>query len=756
MKTLRLILFLLLGFQLGISAQKLPIERVFLTSDRLDYNDGDSILLEGKVMTGDTLATTYSRYIYVELFNAKDSLINRQKLICETNGDFTSKMQVDYGLEKGYYYLRAYTKLMQNFPNNTYPIVPIRIGLTSKQEQVASKEDLSCKFFPEGGHLGMGEAQNVAIHLHNQNYRPVSESYVIINMDGDTIQQQKTTPGGWQTVSFTPSKGMNYYLKTQYNGQNYTFILPEKHQSPLIQTILNKNRLYYKILQPDNSIENGKIYLYSSYVGLLELPFNKEKMGIVDLRDMNNGTITLLLANNDGKIISHVTRWHGSESLEGNVPQWKTSYSSSELLELPDRLLPNDSASSFFIRILPEEQTLSIPQAETALLLENDFTSNIPVPVRYATPNEKERETDWRGWLLSARMIRFDVASLVRNGFNYRHQPETALTISGEITGNPGEYPLENGSVTIMNQYNGYTYETELDKNGKFTITVDDYQDKCTFFVQGRDKKHNNGEYNYTFENDTLPEISNHKKVRLDEELTNEFGTSHGQYSIDGNNLMPEIIVKGRVRQETHESTERFYGIRFIGKEALQKKNYQDFEQMLTYFHGFIITTRQDNPDAGGENAKRGREPGGSHAFSDQNPWAPLAIYSRRSSVLKPKPLPVIVDGERWTAEEANSLLDMKNVEYIELLTPNKAQLILPGAIDGAIVIRTKKWEKETVNSKGIIYTPPLGIANIDLEYHDNKTYKVPNMPGKYQLLIDIVKTDKTVLSYRIPIEVKD
>lgn len=751
-----LILILLMGFQLGISAQILPIEKVFIASDRLDYNDGDSILLEGKLMTGDTLKTTYSRYVYVELFNAKDSLINRQKLICETNGDFTSKMQVDYGLQKGYYYLRAYTKLMQNFPDETYPVVPIRIGLTSQQQQAVSKEDLFCKFFPEGGHLGMGEAQNVAIHLHNQNYRPVSEPYVIVNIDGDTIQQQKTTPGGWQIVSFTPVKGMNYYLKTRHNGQDYTFILPEKHQSPLIQTILNRSRLYYKVLQPDSSIENGKIYLYCSYVGLLELPFNKEKMGMVDLSGMDNGTITLLLANNNGKIISHVTQWHGTESLEGNTPQWKTSYAPGESLELPDILLPNDSASSFFVRILPEEQTLSIPQAETALLLENDFTSNIPVPVRYATPNKIERETDWRGWLLSARLTRFDVASLVKNGFNYKHQPEKALTLSGEITGNPGEYPLENGSVTIMNQDNGYTYRTELDENGKFTITIDDYRDKCTFFVQGRDRKNKDGEYNYTFGNDTLPEINNHRKVRLDEELSTEFGTSHGQYSIDGNNLMPEVIVKGRVRQEMHESTERFYGIRFIGKEALQKRNYQNFEQMLTYFHGFIFTMRDDNPDAGGENARRGRQAGGAHAFDDQEPWAPLVIYSRRSSVLKPKPLPVLVDGSRWTAEEANNLLEMRNVEYIELLTPNKAQLVVPGAIDGAIVIRTKKWEKEIVNSKGIFYTPPLGIANMDFEHQDNRTFKVPDLPGKYQLLVDIVKADKTVLSYRIPIEVED
>ena len=60
MKAIKLMWGLIL-FSIGVSAQVLPIEKVFLTSDRLDYNEGDSILLEGKVMTGDTLTSPYSR-----------------------------------------------------------------------------------------------------------------------------------------------------------------------------------------------------------------------------------------------------------------------------------------------------------------------------------------------------------------------------------------------------------------------------------------------------------------------------------------------------------------------------------------------------------------------------------------------------------------------------------------------------------------------------------------------------------------------
>ena len=756
MKTLQLMWGLIL-FSLSVSAQVLPIEKVFLISDRLDYNEGDSILLEGKVMTGDTLATPYGRYLYVELFDDKDSLISRQKLVNETNGDFISKMQVDYGLKKGIYYLRAYTKLMQNFSNDTYPIVPVRIGLKDEPLIREESNDLYCKFFPEGGHLGLEETQNVTVYLYDQNREPVSESYVIVNQQGDTIQQQQTTPGGWQTFSITPRVGMSYYLKARYNEENFSFLLPQGEQKPLIQAFTNKGHLFYKILSQDSSIDNGKVYLYNSNVGLLELPFTNGKTGMVNLEGIRDGIVTLFLADNDGNIISQNAQWYRTKSVKGTTLQWKTSYNANENLVLPDELLKDDSESSLWVRILPENQTLHVPQAETELLLDNEFTSSVPVPVRYVSFNTKDRETDWRGWLYSAQLKRFDVAGLIKNGFNYKHKPEAGMTLTGEIQYKSGNYPLKNGTVVAMNTFNGGTYVAELDEKGHFVLPVDDFHEKSTFFVQGRDKKGVEDEYNYTFNSDTFPGISNHKRVLIDQELMAEFGTTIGTFDFEGNNLMPEVIVKGRIQQEKHESTEKFYGIRYIGKEALEQKNYQSFEHMLSYFHNFLIIMRKDNPDPEPE-SQNNRQPGGANKFKDKVEGSgDLLVFPRRNTLLTgKKPLPIFVDGERWTAEEANQLLNMRDVDYVELLTPQKALAVVAGAIDGALIVRTKRWEKEIVNSKGVHYTPPFGIANLDIERDYEKAYKVPCEPGKYRLFIDVIDKEKSIQSYMTLIEVRE
>ena len=121
--------------------------------------------------------------------------------------------------------------------------------------------------------------------------------------------------------------------------------------------------------------------------------------------------------------------------------------------------------------------------------------------------------------------------------------------------------------------------------------------------------------------------------------------------------------------------------------EALEKKHYKDFEAMMSYFHSFVIVTRKDAGDEFGTPSI------GINLRPDEEPREPpLVIYSRRFSVLEPKSMKVIIDGSLYEADEANKMLDMNMVEYVELLTPIKALKYIPGAIDGAIFIKTKGY----------------------------------------------------------------
>ena len=43
--------------------------------------------------------------------------------------------------------------------------------------------------------------------------------------------------------------------------------------------------------------------------------------------------------------------------------------------------------------------------------------------------------------------------------------------------------------------------------------------------------------------------------------------------SFESNNLLPELIVKGTIYKDEPVRREEYYGIRFIGGEALEKKH---------------------------------------------------------------------------------------------------------------------------------------------------------------------------------------
>ena len=98
------ILFSIIGV-LNSFSQVLPSEKLFFMSDKVRYEQGDTAWIEGRVMRSDndTTLIPYSRYVYVELADERDTVLVRQKLVCDSVGNFITRMPIDYWLP-GYYY----------------------------------------------------------------------------------------------------------------------------------------------------------------------------------------------------------------------------------------------------------------------------------------------------------------------------------------------------------------------------------------------------------------------------------------------------------------------------------------------------------------------------------------------------------------------------------------------------------------------------------------------------------------------------
>lgn len=123
-------LFIISAFCLSSAfATDFTTERVVLNWVKKDIVPGDSLLIQGHVSSTDSTKQAYSRYVYVEVVNPEDSILTHQMCRLDSAGDFTLNLKTAAWWEQDMYYVRAYTRLMQNFSPACFGIRPLPIGI---------------------------------------------------------------------------------------------------------------------------------------------------------------------------------------------------------------------------------------------------------------------------------------------------------------------------------------------------------------------------------------------------------------------------------------------------------------------------------------------------------------------------------------------------------------------------------------------------------------------------------------------------
>jgi hypothetical protein len=94
--------------------QGLPVEKIFLHTDRLNYIQGDTLWFKGYLWYGyDQIPDTVSGVMHVDLINSEGKILRKRKLLVQ-NGTSNGEFCLDTTIMPGRYALRASTKLMHN------------------------------------------------------------------------------------------------------------------------------------------------------------------------------------------------------------------------------------------------------------------------------------------------------------------------------------------------------------------------------------------------------------------------------------------------------------------------------------------------------------------------------------------------------------------------------------------------------------------------------------------------------------------
>ncbi len=724
------IFVLMFVLSLVASAQTLPTEKVFFASNRMSYQLGDTIQIDGWLTRCDNkVGEPYSRYLYMELTNNKDSVLSRQKLVVDDRGSFHTAMPLDFTAPCGIYFLRAYSKMMCNFGDITIPTYPIEIS----ENGFATNKPYGgggCKIFPESGKLTAGGTQNVSIFLTDDNGKPLQSPFSITDSNGTTLLSSATTSAGWQAFVIVPGQGEHYYVNVGEGNDHKIYALPEiDNASPALRVSQGRGKFEFRI---DGQTPKGaKLFTYHRALGLMMIPLRQN--GVVDVSSVSDGIISVMLTDSRNNVLSEAHLWKSN-----NVkPQRdvKTSYLTGENV-IADSIIGEKTVSSA-IRFIPYDESVEsligryVPTAEAADF-ESDFVSELPFPREMAGESTVDRIADINGWLLSASFQRLDIAKAMSEGWKMKYQPEVTNAIKGMVWGKGKNWKLKEGNIVAYQRSNAETFSAEIQKDGTFFLPIGDYPKGDNFFVSAHDKKNKSNQYEYEFYGDTIPTVRNYRKELFNNTVSvTSTGGGKKQFNWHGVNDLAGVVITAHVNKDYDQEEKEFYGNKFITEKVMDKRNYQSFQDMVYHFSTYMKLVSQKRKD-GEDEAESG----------DVGEGGPLTwhLYPTRVSTLKGKSeVKIYVDGVLTDATNAVNL-NMQDIATVEYLSPAQSIARHPFCINGCLELTTKGFKLEPIESKGVMYTPSLGIANYGGSMP--KAIAAPSEKGDYLMIVDYLSAD--------------
>ncbi len=523
-----LFILLVLGSRAIVLADEIVTERVRITWQDQKFQAGDTLSFEGLITRTDNVEAALSRYVYVELIGQNDSVMGRRKYRCDDSGRIKGRFPIEKHWGNGVYYVRSYTRLMQNFSPSTFFVHPLPVGCDLLQGEAVPTRVYS-HFYPEGGVLVEGSPQSMVVYLTDANSHPVSVPFQLIS-GKDTLSTSVTSSAGMALITVSPSSDQNYQLHTQCGGKQYVFHLPKPQQGVSLQASVNRNRINYS-LTGESDAAGYSLLCYSDQIGIRQIALNGHRNGSIDWTGLvMKGVLSFLLLNQENKPVAY-------------------------------RSLLLDAQES--------ENPLSC----------DDMLSDVPL-LGHLDRN------DLKMWMMTARFQRFDISRVASEGFSYTNPYEDVLTISGQLT-NRFDRPYSHATVFAYNRNSYQTTVAVTDENGRYTIAIDDFPEGQEFFISAQvgKKKQESGFFHYNIQDDAFPAVFIPYRVLRDygyADSQTDVAQKQSGFNFDKLNNLPEVTVKARYKevQNPDFDSKKFYGARYIPIYE-NEDMYMDFKSVI-------------------------------------------------------------------------------------------------------------------------------------------------------------------------------
>lgn len=255
-------------------------EKVYLHFDNTGYFMGETIWFKGYVVNPmSNRPNILSRVLYVELLTPEGRVLQSHKLKIE-NGQCSGQLSLKDLLHPGFYEVRAYTAVMLNWPDapifsRVFPIfhAPQTEGTdmykdpfmtpipqSERQPEMRAKqpkaEKINVQFFPEGGNLVQGVANQVAFKVTDKRGNSANINGTIYNSRREKVATTQTIHQGMGRFTLTPAEGESYLMEiTDEKGKVHPFNLPIAEAKGYAMTVNNMHPQQLEI----NLAHNGRM-----------------------------------------------------------------------------------------------------------------------------------------------------------------------------------------------------------------------------------------------------------------------------------------------------------------------------------------------------------------------------------------------------------------------------------------------------------------------------------------------------------------
>ena len=513
-------------------SQICPQEKVYLHFDNTAYFQGDVIWFSAYVVNATSHTPAASKVLYVELLSPNGVVLKQLKLKIEDGRAHGSLPLVDIptdqarvlrgvtALPSGFYEVRAYTRTMLNFDHagvfsRVFPVyeAPKKEGdynnpgmkrwdnpYDQQRPETEKSKVLSLSFYPEGGHLVMGQPCRIAFKAIDDKGQGVAISGQLTLNGTEQPIAIETLHDGMGQFTFTPTK-KRHQATIVYKEKEYTFRLPEAEDEAYTLRVDNLREQQIRGLLtgytgcPDELlgmmlINRGK----ACYFDTLSIKKGNASWSIPK-EELPTGVHQLTIFNAAGKVLAQRQLFINNGIKKGVIEITASAQQHEPFAKVemavrttsPDGT-PLPTTLSMAVRDNKDLGTAYTDNIYTNMLLSSELKGYIHRPEYYFEANDIDHIRALDLLMMTQGWTRYNWTQMARvEPFYIKHYTEDGLVIDGYLLGRMKDNPVE-GVTVRMRLYSpdrSQTQETSVvtDKDGSFGFAVEEFTGTWDMFL---------------------------------------------------------------------------------------------------------------------------------------------------------------------------------------------------------------------------------------------------------------------------------